>query len=215
MRKKGFYLLLSLVLTLSCGKTEETSPKPIAKIEVSSVSLNKSSLVLEKGQTETLVATVSPTNASDQSIKWSSSNSSVATVSDIGLVAGTGAGEATITATTSNGKTATCLVTVTVPVSSISLDKTSLELKMGETFQLTARVNPEDATNKSLTWSINKPSVATVNQDGLVTGISSGQATITVTSSNGKKATCIVSVTISSIDGGKIEDYDKGNGEWD
>ena len=210
MRKKGLYLLLSLVLTLSCGKTEETSPKPIAKIEVSSVSLNKSSLVLEKGQTETLVATVSPTNASDQSIKWSSSNSSVATVSDIGLVAGTGAGEATITATT-----ASCLVTVTVPVSSISLDKTSLELKMGETFQLTARVNPEDATNKSLTWSINKPSVATVNQDGLVTGISSGQAIITVTSSNGKNATCIVSVTISSIDGGKIEDYDKGNGEWD
>ena len=86
------------------------------KIEPSSVTLSKSTLSLEVGKTETLTATVSPTNATDKTVTWTSSDSKVATVAN-GKVSAVGAGPATITAKTTNGKTATCQVTVKASVS--------------------------------------------------------------------------------------------------
>ena len=168
-------------------------------IHVASVSLNKTQLELTVGGTATLTATVLPENAGDKSVTWSSSNTSVATVSSTGVVKGVAAGPATITVTTvDGGKTASCTVTVrqaTVPVQSVSLNKTQLDLTVGNTATLTATVLPENATNKSVTWSSSNTSVATVTSSGVVKGVAAGPATITATTvDGGKTASCKVTV---------------------
>ena len=168
-------------------------------IAVTAVSLNKTSLTLEVGESYTLVVTVSPSNATDKSITWSSTNSSVASVSG-GKVTAKSEGTTTITAEAHNGKTATCTVIVNEPVpevvevTSVSLNKTSLTLEIGESETLTATVLPSNATDKSVTWTSSAQSVATV-ANGTVTAVGSGTATITATTSNGKTATCMVTVT--------------------
>ena len=170
-----------------------------AEVPVTGVSLNTGSLTMTEGETQTLSATVSPSNATDKSVTWSSNNTSVATVSSSGVVTAVKAGSATITVKTNNGgKTATCSVTVKaaeVPVTGVSINKTSLTMTEGETQTLTATVKPDNATDKSVTWSSNNTSVATVSSSGVVTAIKTGSATITVKTNNGgKTATCAVTV---------------------
>ncbi len=162
---------------------------------VTSISLNQASLNLTKGGTSTLIVTYNPTDADSRSVTWNSSNTSVATVSTDGLVTAVASGTATITAASANGKTATCIVTVTNPVSSISLNQASLNLTKGGTSTLTVTYNPTDADSRSVTWKSSNTSVATVSTSGLVTAVASGTATITATSANGKTATCSVTVT--------------------
>ena len=173
-------------------------------IQVSSVSLDKTSLTMTEGESETLTAKISPTNATDQSVTWSSSNESVASVSSGGVVTAKAAGSATITVKTNDGgKTATCSVTVksnTVSVTGVSLSESSLSMTEGETHTLTATVTPENATDKSVTWSSSDESVAAVSITGLVTAMSAGSATITVmTNDGGKTATCTVTVKAKVI----------------
>ena len=174
------------------------------KVSVTGVSLNRTSLTMVEGDTQTLTATVTPSNATDKSVTWSSSNTSVATVSSSGVVTAKAAGTAKVTATTNDGgKTATCSVSVsaaTVSVTGVSLDKTSLSLTVGDKQTLTATVTPSNATDKSVTWSSNKSSVATVSSSGVVTAKAAGTATITVTTNDGaKKATCSVTVSNATV----------------
>lgn len=170
---------------------------------VQSVGLNKTELALEVGKTGTLEAIVEPSDATNKNVTWSSSNSEVATV-DNGVVTAVSAGTAIITVTTEDGaKTATCKVTVnapqTVPVTGVTLDKTSLDLKTGDNTTLTATVNPESATNKDVTWISDKPEIAAV-EGGTVTAKAEGTATITVTTIDGGKiATCKVTVTPKTV----------------
>ena len=164
---------------------------------VTGVSLNKTSTTIEKGKSETLTATVAPSNATNKSVTWSSSNTNVATVSN-GVVTAKSAGTATITVKTADGsKTATCKVTVknpTVSVTGVSLNKTSTTIETGKSETLTATVTPSNATNKSVTWSSSNTNVATVS-NGVVTAKSAGTATITVKTADGSKtATCKVTV---------------------
>ena len=173
-------------------------------ISVSGVSLDKTSLTMTEGDTQTLTATVTPSNATDKSVTWSSNNTSVATVSSSGVVTAKSAGSATITVKTTDGnKTATCSVTVkakVISVTGVSLDKTSLTLTEGDTQTLTATVSPSNATDKSVTWSSNNTSVATVSSSGVVTAKSAGSATITVKTTDGSKtATCAVTVKAKVI----------------
>ena len=173
-------------------------------VSVQSVSLNTTSLSLTEGEIQTLTATVSPSNATNNYVLWSSSNTSVATVSSSGIVTAKKAGSATITVKTNDGgKTATCSVTVkaaTVPVMGVSLNTTSLSLTEGETQTLTATVSPSNATDKSVTWSSNNTSVATVSSTGVVTAKSAGSAIITVTTKDGSKtATCSVTVKAKTV----------------
>ena len=165
--------------------------------KVTKVELNKTSLTLDVNESETLIATITPGNATDQNVTWESDNTSVATVDTSGKVTAVGAGNTTIKATV-DGKSAECSVTVkeaaNVPVESVSLDKTSLELTEGGTGTLIATVEPSNATNKNVTWSSDNPSVATVN-NGVVSAVSEGTATITVTTADGGKTdTCTVTV---------------------
>ncbi len=180
----------------------------------SGVSLDPTELSLFVGDSATLKATVAPTDAGEQSVTWKSDNESIATVAADGTVTAVAPGTATITVTTNDaGRTATCTVTVTRPVSSIELNKTDLPLFVGNTDTLTATVAPDDASNKTLNWTSNNESVATVavGSDGTVTvtAVAPGEATITAaaTDGSGVTATCKVTVTrpVSSIELNKTD----------
>ena len=170
-------------------------------INVSSVSLNKSSLTLTEGESETLTATISPSDATNKNVNWKSSNTSVATVSSSGKVTAVTAGTSTITVTTDDGGyTATCEVTVIAPVSGVSLDKSSLELVEGSSETLVATITPSNATNKKVSWKSSNTSIATVDQTGKVTAVKAGTATITVTTEDGgKTASCEVTVNAATV----------------
>lgn len=164
-------------------------------IATTGVTLSQSSLTLNVGGSSTLTATVSPSNATNKTVTWTTSNASVATVSG-GKVTAVGPGTATITATTSGGQKATCTVTVRVPVTGISISRSTLALTVGATSTLTATVAPSNASDKSYSWSSSNSGVATVNSSGLVTAKANGTATITATTTDGgKKASCTVTVT--------------------
>ncbi len=192
-------LVISAIFVYSCSKSgTEPENKPATKpVAVTAVSLNKSKLELSVGDKEKLVVTISPGNATNKSVAWSSSNTSVVTVQN-GEVTAIKAGSATVTVkSVDGGKSATCEVTVkenSVPVTSISLDKSSVELFVDESVTLTATIEPEDATDKSVEWSSSDEGVATVSE-GVVTAVKAGDATITVKSvDGGKSASCNVTV---------------------
>ena len=166
---------------------------------VTSLTLNKTSLTVNKGATSTLSATAGPSDANNKTVKWTTSDSSVATVSSAGEVKGVKRGTATITATAADGsgKKATCSVTVKQPVTSLTLNKTALTLNNGKTATLTATVGPSNANNKTVKWTTSNSAVATVSSTGVVKGLKRGTATITATAADGsgKKAACKVTVT--------------------
>ena len=165
------------------------------------ISLNKSSLTLNIGESQSLTATVSPSNATDKSVTWSTGNSSVATVSTGGTVKGISAGQTTITAKTSNGKTATCTVYVNKPATGFSLNKPSTTLKVGQTEKLVAMITPSDASVKTISWSSSDKSVATVDGDGYVKAITPGTTKITASLFNSNfSASCTVTVIKNSND---------------
>ncbi len=167
-------------------------------VKVSGVTLNKTSAKIEKGKTITLKAKVSPSNATNKNITWSSSNTKVATVKN-GVVTAVAKGTANITVKTkSGGKTAVCKITVISPVAAtgVKLNKKTADLEKGKTIALKATVSPSNATNKGVTFKSSNKKIATVDNKGVVKGIKPGKATITATTANGKKATCTVTVVI-------------------
>ncbi|MCL2447049.1 MAG: Ig domain-containing protein, partial [Oscillospiraceae bacterium] len=155
---------------------------------------------LNVNQTLQLSATVNPTNATNRNVTWSSSNTAIATVNASGLVTARAAGTATITVTTADGnRTASVQVTVAVPVTSITIAGAATRtLLMGQTLQLSATVNPTNATNRAVTWSSSSTAVATVNANGLVTPVAPGTATITVRTADGNR-TASVTVTVTRV----------------
>lgn len=188
----GFYRTMDFYYTITVKSTS---------VSVTSVSLDRSSISMKEGSTEWLTASVYPTNATNKNVTWSSSNTSVASVSSYGQVSAKSAGTATITcrAADGSGKYATCMVSVesaTVYVSSITLNKTSVSLNVGGTSQLSASVYPTTATNRSVSWTSDDTSVATVSSNGLVTAKSAGTAVITCKAKDGsgKKTTCTIIV---------------------
>lgn len=151
-------------------------PRPIA---VSAVTLDYVELTLNTGEMITLSASVYPDGAADKTVIWSSSDDNVATVTQAGMVTALKAGSATITAQ-AGGYCATCQVIINdIPVTSLSLNYYSLTLKKGESFTLIATVLPENATDKTVTWSSSDESIATVDQNGTVTAVRVGYAEIT------------------------------------
>ena len=175
------------------GKSATCSVKVSSKIvAVTSITLDKTSLSMQVGETETITAIVSPDNAMDKTVEWGSSDVAVATVAD-GIITAKKSGEATITAK-SGSCIAECKVPITVSAESVTLDKTSLSLAIGESATLTATVKPDDATDKTVAWSSSDESVAKVD-NGKVTAVKSGKATVTA-KCGVKTAECAVTVTV-------------------
>ena len=186
------------------GRIDEKSGKVTVeqgvKIGVTSVTLDQTDLTLDVNGTAKLTATVKPDDATTKTATWKSDNEGVAVVDNEGNVTAKAAGTATITAT-ADGKSASCKVTVkgqeTVPVASVELNQTTLELKAGNTATLTATVKPENATSKEVTWTSDKPEIAAVD-GGKVTAKAEGTATITAKAGD-KTATCTVTVTKADV----------------
>ncbi len=204
-------------ITAKAGDKTATCSVTVKKntVAVESVTLDKSSLELTEGETATLTATVKPDNATNKTVTWTSSSSSIATVDQNGKITAVSEGTATITAKAGD-KTASCTVTVkkkVVAVESVTLDKSSLELTEGETATLTASVKPDNATNKTVTWSSSNQSVATVDQNGTVTAVAEGNTTITAKAGD-KTATCTVTVKKNGMNAGDPEGFNNENGEW-
>ena len=197
--KNYLSLLAALALLFSC--TPEKTPggdnnnnggnsQPTV-VELTGIALTEHEITLEKGGNKVLEVKFTPSNASNKSVTWVSSNTSVATVTD-GVVVGVAPGSTEIIAKSGNF-TDKCQVTVVVSATSVSLDLTELTLSPGETATLKATVLPEDSTDE-VEWSSSDEMIATV-QDGVVTAVALGEATITAKAGE-KTATCSVKVEI-------------------
>jgi hypothetical protein len=175
-----------------------TTPEPTT-VNVQSLKLSKTNLVLNKGTFAVVNAKVNPTNATNKAVTWKSSNTKVAKVTSDGDVLAVGKGNCTITATSkANSKIkATCKVTVRQPVTKVKLSKTAVNVRVGKTYTLTAKVTPTNANNKKVSWKSSKSKIAKVNQNGKVTALKKGTTVITATAKDGsgKSAKCTVKVT--------------------
>ena len=160
-------------------------------IAVTSVSLNKTEIALIKDRSETLTATVSPSDATDRKVTWSSSNTGIAIVDQNGKVTAISGGSATITAKAGD-KQASCAVTVSVPATSVTLNSNELILVKGQSDRLVATIQPYDATDM-IVWSSSNTSVASVDANGTVVAISNGNASISATAGS-IQASCKVIV---------------------
>lgn len=189
------------------GKTAECTIT-VPGTKVTDVSLDPTEAQMHIGETLQLEETVIPKNADNQNVTWTSSNEAVASVDEDGLVTAEDAGTAIITVTTEDGgKTAQCTITVLkIPVTGVSLNHTTAELRVKKTLQLTETVTPENADNKDVTWSSSNEAVASVNENGLVTAKNAGTATITVTTEDGgKTAECAITVEAVPVQQIKLE----------
>ena len=171
-------------------------------VNVDSITLDPSSATLNVGDTNQIAAIIKPANATERDVVWSSSDSSIVSVDDKGIIKGLKPGTATITVKTKDGSVvATCTVTVKeVPVESITFDTNNLSVKVGTTAQINATIKPSNATNKELIWTSSDDSIASVDSNGKVTGKKVGSVTITAKSKDGSvQATCTVTVTEADI----------------
>lgn len=194
MKKISYVTFLLFFVLISCSKED------IITINVTDIILNKVSISLTPGKTEYLIATVSPKNATNKNLTWSSDNNSVATVDKNGKVTSINAGTTVVTVTTDDGSLKTsCTIIVTIPVVGLILSKASLTLSVGQTETLVATLIPSNATNQNLTWSSDNSIVAKVDEYGNVSALSIGNTKISATSEDGlKKASCIITISLDN-----------------
>lgn len=185
-------------VTADSGKTVQCTVT--VKSPATDITLNKTELTLEKGYTEKLICSMLPADTTD-TVTWSTSSSTYAAVSSDGTVTANRIGTATITATTTSGKKAYCVVTIvdpTIPVASVTVDRTEHIMTQAETVQLKGVILPSDATNKNLTWTSTDNRIASVTENGVVTANSVGVAVITATANNGMYGQCVIKVISAS-----------------
>lgn len=181
------------------NKTDRPEDKTVA---VESVSLSPSELTLTVGETASLTCSIQPSGATNQNVSWQSSDPAVATVDNKGGVQAIAGGSTVITVTTADGnKTSTCNLTAKAPVvaaTGVRLDKSYLVMRLGDQYQLTATVMPDNATDKEVIWSSEHPEIVSVSSSGLLTANARGASHITVkTVDGGWSNECSVSVEMS------------------
>ena len=189
------------------GTRIKASSRITVGVPVSRIKISGKPVSLKMGERFTLKTTISPKKASVKKLAYESSNPKVATVSKKGVIRAVSAGTAKIrvTAADGSGKKASCTVTVTestvpaVPVSSVALNKTRLNLKQGGREQLVATVGPSNAANKSVKWESSNQAVAEVSNNGTVTAVTEGTAVITASAHNNVRASC--PVTVEAVSG--------------
>jgi len=172
-------------------------------VPVTSVSLATTTYNLTVGQSATLVPTVLPNNATNKSVNYSSSNTSVATVNSSGVVSALNSGTSIVTVTTVDGQF-TATATINVTTSSIKITRITLNapviqnLTVGQTFQTVATITPSNATNKTLSWTSSHSNIASVSNLGLVTAISNGSTIITATATDGSGKSALYTTTVTT-----------------
>ena len=181
------------------------------KVNVTGIKLDKKTVTLKYGTTDTIKATISPSNATNKNVNWTSSNSNLVTVDSNGNIEAVGNknGTATITAKTAEGNySASVKVKVTsIKAATINLNKTSVTLQYGKTTKLTSTISPSNTANKKVTWTSSDTSLVTVDSSGNIKAVGNkdGTATITVKTNNGKTAKCTVKVTAIKVTGVKLD----------
>ena len=185
------------VLTIANSNGVRKFEKTKTYIKVSGVTLDVSNVELSVNQTKKIKMSIAPSDAYYKTATWSSSNSSVASVSSEGVITANSEGTAVITVKTTDGEyIAQCNVTVFIPrATAISLNKNSTELYKGDSETLTATITPTNAVDKTVSWSSSDESIVTVSTNGKITAKKHGTATITVTTKDGgHTASCTVVV---------------------
>ncbi len=196
------------VAVITCTSNDNPLCKATSKFKVkirtTGVEMWKSKLNMYVSQQLTFKANVFPSDASNKNVSWTSSDTSVATVDESGRVTAKKTGTAIITAITEKGGyRSSCTVTVKkyVAVKSVTLNKTTLSIRDGNTYTLKATINPDTASNKKLIWSSTDKSVATVSSSGVITGVNPGTCKIVCKSADtGKKAVCTLTVKKVSVE---------------
>ena len=179
--------------------TNQTVPAPV---KVTGLTLNATEVVVAKDAAVEMTATVTPEDATDKTVRWMTTRPSIATVDENGVVTGVAPGFTWLIATTvDGGYNALCKIQVVIPVSGIELNKTETTIRVGKTETLVATVTPEDATDVEITWTSSDPSIATVDENGVVTGVADNglekpsEAVITASTADGTiTAQCTVYV---------------------
>ncbi|MEJ1241851.1 Ig-like domain-containing protein [Chryseolinea sp. T2] len=187
--------------------------------QVSSVSVSPTTLNLAVGATSQLTKTISPSNATNQTVTWSSSNTAVATVSNTGLVTAVSPGTSTITVLTeNNARQATTTVTVAVPaiaVTGLSISPSAINVPAGKTVKLSKTILPANATNQNVNWVSASTAVATVDANGVVTGVAPGLTSVTATTvSGGFSKSSSVYVMAAGPDFIVNGEFDSGTSSW-
>lgn len=176
----------------TCKVTINSNYIPIKDIKLSTSNIN-----VLINTTEKIIATLSPSNATNKGVTWISSDSNVATINKDGIITAKNIGTTIITATTSNGKKTTCRVTVvdTIALKTIEFDEPNITIKEKDSAILNINFIPSNATNKKVTWKSSNPNIVTIDSSGKITAIKPGTATITVVSNEGGfVATCRITV---------------------
>ena len=195
-------------ITATAKDNTKVSKTVAVTVSTKTVKVNKTSLTITEGKSETLKATVSPSDSTDKTVSWKSSNTKIAKVDSKGKVTGVKKGNATITASVKGAKDVKVKVSITAPVAakSVKLNKTSATLAKGKTLTLTATVSPSNTTNKTVKWKSSDTKVAKIDSKGKVTAIGAGTAKITATTTNGKTSTATITVPYTkSLGAGKYK----------
>ena len=215
-----------IVATASDNAKTATMRVTVTPIEVQSVKMDKTSILLEAGNTDKIVAAVSPKNATNRKMTWSSSNNAIVVVDQNGNLHAKSAGVAVVTVKTEDGnKTATANIVVdateapvvdkpdeeersevdydldTVLTTSVKINQSNTTINVGQTINLTATILPNNATNKNLDWSSSDNNIASVSSTGVVKGVSSGVVTITVSTKDTDKTAKVTIKVVGSSSG--------------
>lgn len=208
-----------MVYALKPGKstimasTEDGGYVAMCKVQVSAktiqateIRLSHTSESIEIGESIQLSATVLPENTTNKTVKWTCTNTSVANVSNDGLVKALKEGNCQIIATTTDGSNHSAICNITVKkqfvyITDISIEPSDAKIEIGESYTLNATIIPSDATNKQILWSSTNPKVATVGKDGTVTAIAKGSAVIIASTQDGSNlsSTCYITVCDKTI----------------
>ena len=186
------------------GYVFQTYLEEVPDKQIESIQLTAGKTTINKGERTKITATITPNDATDKTLKYTSSNTNVATVSSDGYVLGVGSGSATITAKAKNGVTGKITIKVYSPVTDIVVSTENVILQVGESFKITATIVPDDADNKSITYKSENQNIVSVDNNGNLTGLQEGETTVTVSSREGNISKEIDVKVIRKLQEGEI-----------
>lgn len=186
------------------GYVFQTYVEEVPDVQVEKITLSLDKTTINKGERIKIKANISPEDAVDKTLKYSSDNTSVATVSSDGYIQGISSGSAKITAKASNGVTGTINIKVYSPVTDIITSTDNIVLQIGETYKINATVIPDDADNKNILYNSENSGIAKVDEQGIVTGETEGETSINAVSGEGTISKKIKVKVIPQIQEGEI-----------